>query len=208
MFAGTGLAILIALAVVVALIVGVTRFRGGKLRRKICARCGAFAQHGHSQKAESDLKDIVPLCLSCLLAQLEQDYSIYRGRAVVIQPVAEFPCYVFRDRGYLQRISQSQDLDHEIHELLARVGTCGACGGTAHYLWIESHGLNDKTFETCLNGGLAKPLLAWGNPPPVSLCGGCSVKRIGAVLRDKRFSYIEVCSLHGTEEGVVMPIGY
>ena len=36
--------------------------------------------------------------------------------------------------------------------------------------------------------------------------GKCAVKRIAQGLRG--FSYTEVCSPHGTDEGVVIPMGY
>jgi hypothetical protein len=141
--------------------------------------------------------------------QLEQDYSAYRGSAVVIQPVAEFPCFVFRDRTYLRSISlESSELDHEVGDLVGEMSQCKQCGDPGRCLWIESRGLNDKTFGTVIQHGIARTLLAWGNPAPIPLCGKCSVKRIGQSLRGEGFSYIEVRSPHGTDEGIVLPMGY
>jgi hypothetical protein len=202
------LAVLVVTGVVIVL-VALRLLHGGTPGKRTCARCGAAALHGYSQKAESEHKNIEPICLACLLKQLEQDYAAYQGRTVVVQPVSNVPCYVFRDRGYLQWVSpDAQHLDHEVHNLLAQIGPCADCGNAAHCLWIESRGLDGKTVEVVLKRGLAKTLLAWGNPRPVSLCGECTVRHISQSLRGEGFSYMEVCSPHGTEEGVVVPMEY
>lgn len=207
MFSVWLLGLTVAGAVVV--LVAVRLVRGGASKKKSCARCGAGARHGYSPKAESARLDIEPLCVSCLLAQLEQDYAAYRGRVVVLQPVSDLPCYVFRDRDYLQWVSpDAQHLDHEVEGLLKQIGACSNCGQAARCMWVESRGLDGKTFEVILKRGLAKTVLAWGNPAPVSLCGKCAVKRISHSLGGESFSYIEVCSPHGTDEGAVLPMGY
>jgi hypothetical protein len=190
-------------------LVALRLLRGGASRKRLCARCGAAAQHGYSLKAESEHQNLEPLCLACLLKQLEQDYGAYRGRAVILQPASDVPCYVFRDRDYLQWVSpDAQYLDNEVQNLLDQIGQCKGCGNAAQCMWIESRGLDGKTVEVVLKRGLAKTLLAWGNLPPVALCGKCAVKRIAESLRGEGFSYIEVCSPHGTDEGIVMPMGY
>jgi hypothetical protein len=207
MLISAGVLGLVAVAGAVTALV-VRRFlRGGASRKRTCARCGAAPQHGYSPKAESDHQDIEPLCAACLIKQLEQDYAAYRGRAVVLQPVSDVPCYVFRDREYLQWVSpDAQYLDQDVGHLLEQIGKCSACGDAAHCMWIESRGLDGKTFEIVLKRGLAKTLLASGNPAAVSLCGKCTVRRIAAGLRG--VSYTEVCSPHGADEGVVIPMGY
>jgi hypothetical protein len=182
-------------------------FRGQGRQKRTCARCGAAPQHGYSQKAESAHQEIEPLCAACLVKQLETDYAAYRGRCVVLQPVSDVPCYVFRDREYLQWVSpDAQHLDQDVGNLLEQIGLCKDCGDAGHCMWIESRGLDGKTFEVVLKRGLVKTLLAWGNPAAVSLCGKCTVKRIAEGLRG--VSYMEVCSPHGTDEGVVIPMGY
>jgi hypothetical protein len=183
--------------------------RSGASRKRLCARCGAAARHGYSLKAESEHQNIEPLCLACLLKQLEQDYAAYRGRAVILQPVSDVPCYVFHDREYLQWVSpDAQYLDVDVGNLLDQIKPCSACGDAAQCMWVETRGLDAKTFEVVLKRGLIKTLLAWGNPPPVALCGKCAGKRIAESLRGEEFSYTEVCSPHGTDEGVVIPMGY
>jgi hypothetical protein len=209
MFISKRLLILVVVVSVAGVLLALRRFLGGTSRNRSCARCGAPARHGYSQKAESTQKDIEPHCVSCLLAQLEQDYSAYQGRVIVVQPVSDLPCYVYRDREYLQWISpESQDLDHEVENLLNQVAQCKDCGNPAHCLWVESRRLDGKSLEVVLKHGLAKTILAWGNPPPISLCGKCLVKHIAESLRREEFSYIEVCSPHGTEEGIVLPMSY
>ena len=197
---------LIAAFTAIALIV-LRFFRGRGRKKRACARCGAAPEHGYSQKAESEHKDIEPLCSACLVKQLETDYAAYRGRCVVLQPVGDVPCYVFRDREYLQWVSpDAQHLDQDVGKLLEQIGRCSDCGDAARCMWIESRGLDGKTFEVILKRGLAKTVLGWGNPAAVSLCGKCAVKRIAAGLGS--VSYVEVCSPHGTDEGVVIPMGY
>jgi hypothetical protein len=201
----------LGLLVVAAIVLVALRLLRGGSRKRLCARCGSAAQHGYSLKAESEHQNIEPLCLSCLLKQLEQDYAAYRGRTVVLQPVSDVPCYVFRDREYLQWVSpDAQHLDVDVGNLLRQLeaARCKECGDAAHCMWVESRGLDGKTVEVVLKRGLAKTLLAWGNPAPVALCGKCAVKRIAQSLLGEGFSYIEVCSPHGTDEGVVIPMGY
>jgi hypothetical protein len=211
MHISTSLLSLIVVAGIAAIVIALValRTRGAASRDRVCARCAAAALYGYSQKAESARKDIVPLCLNCLLTQLEQDYSAFAGRAVVIQPVADLPCYVFRDREYLQWLStESPEMDREVHDLLSKIGQCKRCGSVAHCEWVESRGLNEKTFEALLQLGIVKTLLAWGNPAPISLCGKCLVRQISQSVRGEGFSHIEVSSPHGTDEGIVLPMGY
>lgn len=178
-------------------------------RKKHCARCGQVAIHGYSRAAESCAKDITPLCVSCLDSQLLIDYRDFGGRAVLIAPAIGVPCYVFRNRECLRSISpDSAGLYRELDQLLSTVQDCSDCGTEAHCLWIQSKGLNGKTFDDIIKIGVGNTLLAWGNPQPLSLCGVCSARRIAECLRDERLSYSEVCSPQGTEQGVVLPMAY
>jgi hypothetical protein len=63
---------------------------------KTCANCGSPSQFGYSREAESEPKDIINQCFTCLVGKLTDDYDSYQGRALVIQPAAGFPCYVFQ----------------------------------------------------------------------------------------------------------------
>ena len=109
-------------------------------RKKQCARCGGQAAHGYSQMAESDPKQITPLCLTCLIKQLRIDYADFRGHAVVVAPATGLPCYVFRE----QRISSP---------LLEQVGICADCNAQARCLWVHSQGLTIDTFGDVLEKG-------------------------------------------------------
>lgn len=127
----------------------------------------------------------------------------------MIQPASGLPCYVFRDREYLRKISpETPQLDREVWDRLQEKRTCRDCAGAARYLWVESKGLSSETFEEILKSGLAKTLLTWGNPPPLSVCGKCTVKRIAQVLDGTGYSYVEVCSPRGSDEGIVLPMAY
>ena len=164
-------------------------------RRKECARCGQQAAHGYSQIAESDSKQITPLCLSCLIDQLSRDYAEFRGRALVIAPAAGLPCYIFREQGI------SSDLLHKID-------ICADCNEQAHCLWMHSQGLTIETFGDVLGKEPERTLLTWGNPAPTPLCGVCTAKCIGKSLQEDGLEFFEVCSPHSEQEGMVVPMAY
>jgi hypothetical protein len=164
-------------------------------RKKRCARCGRQAAHGYSQVAESDPKQVVPLCLTCLSEQLRRDYEEFRGRAIVIEPATGLPCYVFRE----QRISSP---------LLQQIHTCAECKAQACCLWMQSQGLTLQTFSEILDGEPERTLLSWGNPGAESLCGRCIAMRIGKRLQAGDLEFFEVCSPHDGQEGLVLPTAY
>jgi hypothetical protein len=163
-------------------------------RRKQCARCGQQAAHGYSQVAESNAKQITPLCLSCLVEQFRHDYADFRGRAVVIAPAAGLPCYVFRE----QKISSP---------LLQRIDICSDCKAPARCLWMPSQGLTIENFGVVLEKGPEQTLLTLGNVAE-SLCGTCAAARIGKELQAGNFEFFEVCSPHDQQEGLVLPMAY
>jgi hypothetical protein len=163
-------------------------------RKKQCARCGQQAAHGYSQVAESDPKQITPLCLACLIEQLRSDYAEFRGHAVVIAPAAGLPCYVFRE----QNISPS---------LLQQIDVCADCKAQARCLWMRSRGLSIETFGDVLEKGPEQTVFAWGNVAE-SLCGTCTAARIGKELQGGNFEFFEVCSPHDGQEGLVLPMAY
>lgn len=174
-------------------------------RKKQCARCGQPAAHGYSQVAESDPKQITPLCLSCLIGQLHKDYADFRGRAIVIAPAAGLPCYVFRDRDFLQSISS--EAARAADAMLQQIQICVGCKAQARCLWIGCLGLTVETFGDILEKG-PQTLLTWENPVPTSLCGKCTAERIGKSLQTDSFEFFEVCSPHHEQEGMVLPMGY
>jgi hypothetical protein len=171
-------------------------------RKKKCARCEQHAVHGYSQAAESDVKQILPLCLDCLRIQLQQDYSEFNGWAVVIAPAAGLPCYVFRDRNYLRSIGSDIDASSPQSDI------CILCGSRACCSWIESKGITIEIFGEVIEKGPLNALLAWGNPPPRSLCGRCTSEHVMKALQQEGMSFFEISSPHGTQEGVVLPMAY
>jgi hypothetical protein len=175
-------------------------------RKKRCARCGQSAAHGYSQVAESDPGQITPLCVSCLITQLGDDYAAFFGRSIIVAPAAGFPCYVFRDRRC--QSSNSPDTGREIDAMLSGIAVCAACTAKAHCAWIESRGLTSDNFRNLMQEGPRRTLLKWGNPSPASLCGNCTVERLIVSLRTEHLEYFEVCSPHGTSEGILAPQAY
>ena len=197
--------ILLLVLVVVGLIAAalLLHFRKRQLHGT-CASCGASSSFGYSNEPESKAEDIVKLCITCLSAKLTDDYKRFPGNALVIQPAAGFPCYVFQPKS---RWTDSKLLE-EMTEMFSRMDdTCNQCGSKAHYLWVTSNGLGPSNFEKVLSEGLATTLLLWGNPRPVSLCGECCVRQIKNAIEDHSLSYCEVCG-PGSEDGFVIPMGY
>jgi len=174
--------------------------------KKKCARCGQRAAHGYSLAAESDPRQITPLCLTCLITQLSNDYSGFRGRAIVIAPAPNLPCYVFRDLEFLRAVSA--DSVRAVRDELAQLTTCADCKASAHCIWVESQGLTPDTFDRVFEKGPRSTVFTWGNPPPMPFCGSCTAERLCKALQADGFEYFELCSPHHEQEGIVMPMAY
>lgn len=175
-------------------------------RKRRCAHCSQPAAHGYSQNAESDVKEITPLCPPCLSELLQRDYGEFNGRALVIAPAAGLPCYAFRDVAYLE--SFRRGWKNDLGALSQTTGECTDCKSEARCLWITSRGLTIETFGDVLENGLQQTLLAWGNSDPIALCGKCTAQHIAEALQGDGVSFFEVCGPHGTEQGMVLPMAY
>jgi hypothetical protein len=150
------------------------------------------------------MKDIVRLCLNCLKAKLADDYSRFEARALVIEPAAGFPCYVFQPSSKWQ----GHKLQVETAELLSKMGTtCTLCGNRANFQWLTSNGLLDSNAEKLLSDGISATLFRWGNSPPYSVCGRCCVDLICKSIESKSLMFVEVCCPR-SEDGFVLPMGY
>lgn len=194
--------ILLVAAGIAGLGAAVLRLTRKKPADKLCAGCGAPAMHGYSKAAESAPEDIVPLCVPCLLERLDEDYCTYDGRAVVIQPVAELPCYVFRPKS-----DWDEQLRAELDTLLAGLQIhCACCTNPARYLWVNA--LDAGPVANLPQMGITQTLLGPRRARPISLCARCSVQRIGRSLTGQEAGYVEVCGPRGSEDGLVTAIGY
>jgi hypothetical protein len=188
----------------ILIVVAVALYLRNRQSHKICANCGSPSRFGYSREAESVLGDIVNLCFSCLVKKLSDDYESYEGKALVIQPAAGFPCYVF------QTSSKWPDskLAREVAEMFpATREACNQCGSKAHYLWVTSKGLNPSNFEQFLSQGLSQTLLRWGNAGPVWLCATCCVKSIARAIEEHGLTFLEVCAPR-CADGFVVPMAY
>lgn len=171
---------------------------------KTCANCGSPSEFGYSHEAESELENIVNLCFTCLVKKMTDDYENYEGRALVIEPAAGFPCYVFQTRSKWP----DSKLAKEVVEMFSAADeACNQCGSKAHYLWVTSNGLNLSNFEQLLSEGLSQTLLRWGNVGPVSLCASCCVKSIARAIEEHGLTFLEVCAPRSAD-GFVIPMAY
>jgi len=174
---------------------------------KKCSVCGVDSKYGYSVRTES-IRPIKWMCRRCLISQLEKDYASFSGRAVVIQPVAGPPCYVFHPNNEWAKSFKQSRMDDDARAYLLRIEPiCRDCGKKANFLWIESSGLTAHNFGNVLAKGFAETLLP-RNPKPVSLCGKCCVGHISRELEAKDITYHEVCGPKGVEDGFVMPMAY
>lgn len=181
--------------------------RTKSLTTRLCFLCGGESAYGYSEVVK-DVKRIRPICRKCLISQLENDYSNFSGRAVVIQPVSGPPCYAFHSNRDWSKSFKGSKLDDDVRSYLLRMDTtCQDCGQRANFLWIGSSGLTKYNFGNVLRKGFAETLLPM-NPHPISLCRRCCVRRIAKELEEKEITYLEVLGPKGTEDGFVMPMAH
>jgi hypothetical protein len=172
--------------------------------RAKCSSCGAASLFGYSRQAESNASDIVRFCLTCLIAKLSEDYRIYSARALVVEPAANFPCYVFQLQSKWPDPNFSQDLSG----LLANIErTCHHCGAPANFLWVTSNGLSPATLPRILAEGPSKTILQWGNEKPISVCASCCLASIQKACESCGLTFLEVCGPR-SEDGIVLPMAY
>jgi bacterioferritin-associated ferredoxin len=195
------LALVIVAAAVAGVVVTLLRVARRRPAGKACARCGNPSSHGYSKSAESNPEDIVPLCTPCLLRRLDEDYCTYDGYAVVVQPVAELPCYVFRPKSDWGA-NVSADVDFV---LAARQSHCATCGHESRYVWVNA--LEAGPVAKIPELGIRRTLLTASATHPMSLCARCTVERLSHSLTALEAGYVEICGPHGKEDGLVTTIG-
>lgn len=169
-----------------------------------CSACGAASSFGYSRQAESDASDIVRLCLTCLIAKLNEDYRVHTKRALVIEPAADLPCYVFQPQSKWP----DPRFTHDLTELLdSVVDPCRHCGAHANFLWVTSNGLTPSTFPQILAEGPSKTILQWGNEKPISVCASCCLTLIRRAIESRSLTFLEVCGPR-SEDGIILPMAY
>ena len=169
---------------------------------KPCAQCGKPSSHGYAEAMGPEPSETTPLCVDCLLRKLDEDYRTYGGHAVVVQPVAELPRYVFRPKT-----DWNEAVRNDVDFLLAGLQThCHSCGQPARYVWVNA--LEPGPVAKLQELGIQRTLLAGGKIQPVSLCAQCAVKRIEHSLREQEGGYLEICGPRGEADGVVSGMGY
>jgi hypothetical protein len=194
----------IAVAVIlVALLAAALYLRKHRTHAK-CSTCGAPSQFGYSREAESAAGDIVRLCLACLVARLSDDFRNYAARALVVEPAADLPCYVFQPKSKWVDSKLAADLT----TLLAGMeDTCCRCGAHANFLWVTSNGLQPSTIEQFFSEGPSRTLLQWSNAQPISVCGPCCLALIKKTIETRSLTFLEVCGPR-SEDGLMLPMGY
>jgi hypothetical protein len=196
----TILILLAVVAVIAAAILKLTTRR--KHPAKACARCGRPSTHGYAKAAEAEPRETVPVCVDCLLKQLDEDYRAYHGRAVVVQPVPDLPCYVFRPRA-----DWSEVVRNDLDSILDRLDTqCHSCGRQAQYAWVNA--VEPGPVAKLPKLGIKSTLLTASNSHPVSLCSKCIVSRISHSLSAQEGGYSEICGPVGGDDGIVIGTGY
>jgi hypothetical protein len=189
---------------VIVVVLGVITYLRSHGKVRPCVNCGAPSRFGFSNHAESAMKDISRLCLNCLKTKLADDYTQFRAHALVIEPAANLPCYVFQPSSNWK----DRKLVEETDNLLSKMETsCHRCGAKANFLWLTSNGLTEDNAENLFTAGVPETLLRWGNGPPCSVCGRCCVDLICESIESRSLTFLEVCSPR-SEDGLVLPMGY
>jgi len=193
--------ILILAAVLALAAAAILRITRKKHPSKVCAECGKPSANGYSKTAKSEANEIVPLCVDCLLRRLDEDYTIYDGRAVVVQPVAELPCYVFRPVA-----EWSETVRNDVESILAGIeARCHSCGQETRYAWVNA--LEPGPVAKLPDLGIRHTLLTGAGAHAIGLCARCTVTRIGHSLTAQEGGYLEICGPRGSEDGVVSGVG-
>lgn len=173
-----------------------------KHKAKACAQCGQRSSHGYSRAGKAGQNDTMPLCVACLLKRLDEDYCTYDGRAVVVQPVAELPCYVFRPNA-----DWCEAVRNDAEGILASLeAQCRSCGQPPRYAWINA--LEAAPVAKLPSLGIRQALLTVASAHPVALCARCTVRRIEHSLTAQEGGYLEICGPYGSSDGVVAGMGY
>ena len=194
------IAIVVALAVLLA---AALYLRSHRTHAK-CSACGAPSQFGYSHEAESDARDIIRLCLACLVSKLSDDFRNYAARALVVEPAADLPCYVFQPKSKWADSELAADLTIV---LASMEDTCRRCGSRANFLWVTSNGLQPSTIEQFLSAGPSRTLFQWSNAQPISVCGPCCLALIKKTIENRNLTFLEVCGPR-SEDGLILPMGY
>ena len=169
-----------------------------------CVNCGSPAGFGYSLHAESDRNDISSMCLGCLKTKLAADYAQFNKRALVIEPAANLPCYVFQPRSRWE----DSTLMRDVRDMLTKMqDSCDRCGAKANFQWLTSSGLKLGTLDELFVKGVAGTLLHWGNRTPYSVCGRCCVNLICESIQRQHLGFAEVCGPR-SEDGLVLPMAY
>jgi hypothetical protein len=109
------------------------------------------------------MKEIEPLCFNCLRTKLTDSYKQFGARALVIQPTAGFPCYVFQPLSKWNRYK----LGEEPQELLSKMeNSCQHGKADANFLWLTSNGLVENNGEKLVINGISETLFRWANGIP------------------------------------------
>lgn len=172
-----------------------------KKQAKTCS-CGNPPVSGYSSCAETQLKNIEPVCNGCLLSRFAQEVSTYQNKAVILEPSEDFPCYVFQPLDGLQAISSSVFLD-DVSSLLSGMDPlCKKCDKLSSFLWIGSAELSAAEQTRFFQEGISKTL---NTSSKVSLCVDCCVESLRRYFPPLQF--LEVCAPKN-RDGVQLPMGY
>jgi hypothetical protein len=169
-----------------------------------CSACGSPSQFGYSKHAESERNQIAQLCLKCLTTTLRDECRQYAGHALVIEPVADLPCYVFQPASKWADSKLAKDLTTFFSNM---EGACRGCGSPARFLWTTANGLLPSNFSQVLSDGLSQTLLRWSNDKPYPMCSECCVRSIVTKIDTRGLTFLEVCSPR-LEDGFVIPMAY
>lgn len=161
-----------------------------KAKEQLCG-CGDKAIGGYSPRSESLPEEIEPICDTCARSRLSEQIQKFDFRAIVFQPSAEEPCYVFRPLSFLDK-----SLLETVDKLLSQIGpNCEDCNLQARFLWVPKPMEQEAFFR-----GLDVVTL-----PRQSLCARCCASKVRGYCG--QFAFLEICG-PASEPGIQVAMGY
>lgn len=145
---------------------------------RTCVRCKLGPTHLYdppaSQLEAGPEEEVagVPLCNSCLAADLDRDLSRYPARCVLFEPalgpdsIAFQPATTVRDHP----ADQARALETALSEMTT---ACSGCNQPAHFIWVPVEA-DANLWPGDWLAGLADGSLVAAD----TLCGGCAARRL------------------------------
>jgi len=164
-------------------------------RDAACDKCGRVFPKRTLNALDSTLSDQRPrgevlwLCRSCLVPELQSGFSAYQKRAIVVYPLGgKWNAYQFYTFPLmLKEYGFEKEWVEAVKTFLPPVrAKCQTCGAPGHFNWCDPQIYYGEPFPDAVNVN--------GSFPQEILCGACVGKRFADMIysKDLRFDDISI----------------